>query len=314
MVFESETSEVLLELSRIEVFHWISPACEGHDLTSNDGRSKALTGTASESFYITVHHSRITSLELVGLQMWSGSFLLADYLIANRDSLRDKVVMELGAGCGFCGVILSLLNHKGAFVTDFSPDIMDLVRQNIALNRHLPAQCMQLNSDDCISHEVRALVLDWFDLGSACRPLAVGPEVHVGDAVWSAADQALLASHEVVFLAADVIYDDLLTEAFFLKLSQIIRSGEKLILTLEKRTNFSLAEREVVVHGYELFLRIIGHSSQTASGSLRRDFSISKHIKRFGGVRVDCAAIPQSVASYRRDEQSMELWEITCLE
>jgi predicted nicotinamide N-methyase len=36
----------------------------------------------------------------VGLGIWPASILMARMVIANKDIMRNKVVVELGAGCG----------------------------------------------------------------------------------------------------------------------------------------------------------------------------------------------------------------------
>jgi hypothetical protein len=72
---------------------------------------------------ISIVHQMDTPIASVGLQVWSGSLLLADYILALHqrdgmvdgdgrraercDFLRDRAVIELGCGCGFAGLVAS---------------------------------------------------------------------------------------------------------------------------------------------------------------------------------------------------------------
>ena len=67
--------------------------------------------------HIKIHHKKQTSIEAVGLQIWSGALLLADY-ISNYPSLfKDQIVMELGCGVGLTSIVASKLS-KCVFATD----------------------------------------------------------------------------------------------------------------------------------------------------------------------------------------------------
>lgn len=58
-----------------------------------------------------------------------------------------------------------------------------------------------------------------------------------------------------VFLAADVVYSEDLTTAFFAVLEKLMppNSDKVLYLAMEKRYNFSLTDLDVVAHGYKHF-------------------------------------------------------------
>lgn len=53
-----------------------------------------------------VEHFKATDLTLVGLQVWRGALLLADYIFHKRDEFKDKRVLELGSGVGLTGLVL----------------------------------------------------------------------------------------------------------------------------------------------------------------------------------------------------------------
>lgn len=58
---------------------------------------------------IFLEHHISTELQYVGLQVWRGALLLADYILSNPDLFRDKVILELGAGVGLTSIVASFL-------------------------------------------------------------------------------------------------------------------------------------------------------------------------------------------------------------
>lgn len=60
-------------------------------------------------FNIFPEHSTNTSLNLVGLQIWRGALLLADWLICNsRKFENDSKILELGSGVGLTSIVASM--------------------------------------------------------------------------------------------------------------------------------------------------------------------------------------------------------------
>ena len=53
---------------------------------------------------LVIEHSQATSVDLVGLQVWRGELLLADFILARPDLVWDKRVLELAAGTGVTSV------------------------------------------------------------------------------------------------------------------------------------------------------------------------------------------------------------------
>lgn len=49
-----------------------------------------------------------TTLDKVGLQVWRGALVMADYLIHREDRLCNAVVLELGAGTGLVSIVAAL--------------------------------------------------------------------------------------------------------------------------------------------------------------------------------------------------------------
>ena len=49
-----------------------------------------------------------TTLDDVGLQVWRGSLLMADYLFCQKERLQESLLLELGAGTGLVSVTAAL--------------------------------------------------------------------------------------------------------------------------------------------------------------------------------------------------------------
>ena len=64
-------------------------------------------------------HFRSTSVSLVGLQVWRGSLLLADYLLAHHSDLdiANARVIELAAGTGITSLVSAALGAKSVLCT-----------------------------------------------------------------------------------------------------------------------------------------------------------------------------------------------------
>ncbi|EXJ83598.1 hypothetical protein A1O1_07221 [Capronia coronata CBS 617.96] len=116
----------------------------------------------------------------VGLRTWEAALHLAWYLILQRpEVVKDKTVLELGAGTGFLSLLCA--GHLGAahvvatdglaHVCDALQDNVDLNRENNALLGHEPPEVRQLDWTD--RPEIERL------LNSAGRPydLVVGADI-----------------------------------------------------------------------------------------------------------------------------------------
>lgn len=70
-----------------------------------------------------------TAHDLTGQIVWPAARLLAHFMHSQRSSLADRVVLELGAGCGLAGYVAA--NYcKRCFVTDGNEIVVRLLAQN----------------------------------------------------------------------------------------------------------------------------------------------------------------------------------------
>jgi predicted nicotinamide N-methyase len=71
-----------------------------------------------------------------GLRTWEACLRLAHFLYRNQDLIQGKNVLELGAGTGFLSIFcLLVLGAKNVVATDGNEQVLDGLRENIALNR-----------------------------------------------------------------------------------------------------------------------------------------------------------------------------------
>ncbi|NXN13087.1 MET22 protein, partial [Indicator maculatus] len=187
---------------------------------------------------VKIEHTMATPLEDVGKQVWRAAFLLADYIVFKRDTFRCCSVLELGGGTGITSIIMGTV-AKRVYCTDVGEDLLAMCEQNVALNKHL----MELGRG-----EVKVKELDWLK-----DEFCTDPEAPYS---WSEEEIADLHDHCTVIMAADVFYDDDLTDALFRTLYRIthnLRNSCTVYLALEKRLKFTLRHMDVTCEAYSHF-------------------------------------------------------------
>lgn len=176
-------------------------------------------------------HHNSTDLTLVGLQVWRGALLLADYCLHERQLFRGKRVMELGTGVGLTGIAAAMYADR-VICTDINlGGILELIGSNIRRNKRLLTSTTPATN-------MSVMELDFMKTAS-----------------WST--ELLRAIDETdVFLVADVIYDDELTDAFLTTIDVLLSrgGGKTMYIALEKRYVFTLADLESLAPCYEYFL------------------------------------------------------------
>ncbi|NWH58610.1 MET22 protein, partial [Geococcyx californianus] len=187
---------------------------------------------------VKIEHTMATPLEDVGKQVWRAAFLLADYILFKWDTFRCCSVLELGGGTGIASIIMGTV-AKTVYCTDVGDDLLAMCEKNVALNKHL----MELGRG-----EVKVKELDWLK-----DEFCTDPDAPYS---WSEEEIADLHDHCTVIMAADVFYDDDLTDALFRTLYRIthnLRNSCTVYLALEKRLNFTLRHMDVTCEAYSHF-------------------------------------------------------------
>jgi predicted nicotinamide N-methyase len=127
-------------------------------------------------------YNQSKGVEISGQKMWCGSITVIDYVLRNRDVIKDRTVVELGAGTGVLGMICSKIGCSKVILTDNDPRSITHMKQ------------------DCLHNTVEAevKVLDWFS-----------PEI---DSLELGEGESLT---ELRIVAGDVLYKRVLLQPFF---------------------------------------------------------------------------------------------------
>ncbi|KAH8302302.1 hypothetical protein KR044_004918 [Drosophila immigrans] len=182
---------------------------------------------------IEIEHSGATEIKLVGLQVWRGALLLADYLFAKRKEFQSKTIMELGAGVGLTSITAAIHGSGQVYCTDVNlGKILELIQGNVQRNAKL------------MRGQVSVIEYDF-----------MAPRSQLSSELMAAIDAS------DVIMAADVVYDDTLTDAFVRVIEHIFERGQKsgrpkiIYMAMEKRYVFTVEDCDSVAPMYEHFLR-----------------------------------------------------------
>ncbi|XP_058013278.1 methyltransferase-like protein 22 isoform X2 [Ahaetulla prasina] len=138
---------------------------------------------------------------------------------------------------------------------DVGEDLLSMCERNVALNKHIT---------EPTGSEIRVKKLDWQQ-----DDFCTDPEDCFS---WSEKEIAELHDLTTVILAADVFYDDDLTDAFFKTLSRItsnLRNSCTVYFSMEKRFNFTLRQMDVVCEAYNHFRSTLEELLKTSNSEMR---------------------------------------------
>ncbi|CAH1250002.1 METTL22 [Branchiostoma lanceolatum] len=176
---------------------------------------------------VRIQHAMATPLDTVGLQVWRGALLMCDFILHNQDIFKSHSILELGGGVGLVSIVAGAVGASKVFCTDIGDKLLELCRDNVLGNQHL----FEPNSEG----KVGVKKLDWLEEGL--------PEVcETGKCLktpseWSSADLEDVERNVDILLAADIAYDNDLTDGFFKSVFDLMTRGrpKTLYVALERR-------------------------------------------------------------------------------
>ncbi|XP_077415624.1 methyltransferase-like protein 22 [Vanacampus margaritifer] len=231
---------------------------------------------------VRIEHTMATPLEDVGKQVWRGALLLADFILSKPLMFQEATVVELGAGAGLTSIIMATL-AKRVYCTDVGEDLLSMCQRNINLNEHMI---------ELAGGEVRVRQLDWLR-----SDLCTDPDVELS---WTEEEVADIHDNASFIIAADVCYDDELTDGFFRTLYRLCNNFAHactIFISIEKRFNFTLRQMDVSCDAYNHFRRCLSQLEELADGQC--SYTVQQ---------LPCT-FPQFL-QYERIDQ-LELWKVT---
>ena len=226
---------------------------------------------------VVIRHHGATPISGVGLQVWRGSLLLADFAMSSAlgRRVRGKTCLELGSGTGVAGILLA---RSGAdvFITDIGDDVLRNCADNVGANEELVGGggAVWVRELDWGSphHATGASSADGGDGAAAPAAAAAAaasqghPQKGSSPFGWSVPDRQRLQELEYVF-AGDTVYDDSLTDSFLVCARHLLLLPRRpvLFLAMEKRWNFTLQDMDTRAPAFDHLMRLLGVAASSSS-------------------------------------------------
>ncbi|KAJ3090479.1 Methyltransferase-like protein 22 [Quaeritorhiza haematococci] len=298
---------------------------------------------------LTLHHRLATPLTHVGLQIWPGSLLLADFLLhlslsAPESLLRGRTVLELGCGAGLVSVLCggAVVGCEKVFATDVGLGVGERVNDKCTEAEEVSSgESGDWNVLDLCAHNVkvngvdkRVLVRELDLLTDLTWLTKKAPETDdkhsttttttpdMTPYAWTPTDIEHFRTSCDTILAADIIYDPALSFALASRLYDLLDAGEDkeprtMYLALEKRIVFTVEEgRGVCAPARDYFLETLEalHAQRaeglTMEGDIKCPSELRIKCKEWKEVRYEKIDV-ESLPQYFEYERSkyLELWK-----
>ncbi|XP_061741391.1 methyltransferase-like protein 22 [Nerophis ophidion] len=232
--------------------------------------------------FIRIEHTMATPLEDVGKQVWRGAFLMVDFLLSNPLMFRAATAVDLGAGTGLTSIIMATV-AKRVYCTDVGEDLLSMCQKNVTLNENMIKRA---------GGEVKVRQLDWLK-----SELCTDSDVEFS---WTEEEVADIHDNASFIIAADVCYDDDLTDGLFRTLYRLCNNffhACTILISIEKRLNFTLREMDVSCEAYNHFRHCLYQLEDMVDGQCK-----------YTVEQLPCT-FPQFL-QYERIEH-LELWKVT---
>ena len=167
---------------------------------------------------IHIEHKISSDLAHVGLQVWNGALFLADFLIQNKNLIKFKTLLEIGAGTGLTSIAASKFCDAKRTIASDIKDVLQNLKANVDRNAS-NAQVMELDLFKKESQILDDLKID-------------------------------------IVMGADVIYDNDLSDAIiaFMQKMALKNDVHLFLFSIEKRYIFTTDDLDTVAPCYEYFM------------------------------------------------------------
>ena len=127
---------------------------------ADEARLESAGAAAAETSVATTTRHSVGGIEIVieqrsergiGWMLWDASQHLVDYIASDPALVAHRSVVELGSGCGLCGMAAAALGASSVTLTDSAP-VMPCLQDSVDRNR----ACLMGSCDD-----ISCQVLDW---------------------------------------------------------------------------------------------------------------------------------------------------------
>jgi len=148
-------------------------------------------------------------------RLWEAGGALAEYLLTFPELIKGRVVLELGAGVGFTGIVAAgICAPKCLYLTDYTDTCLENMRHNIDFNADwLQRQGVYVETMENVMSKRRGNVL-------TCGYLEWSEYSNANDSLFAVSDAEIL-------LAADVVYDVLYIPNLVRTVKRLLQEGKK---------------------------------------------------------------------------------------
>lgn len=238
--YTSDSKPLISPKNKVSEFPFKLPQ---HALKDKEGDLIVSRNKSQYDESLEIEHSSSTCLNMVGLQIWRGSLLLADWLLHHAHSFTpQETILELGSGVGLTAIVASMFCP--VICTDIDRgDIFPIIRANLKRNRHFT------------KHQVEVTELDFMADRLPERVLQVLPQVK-----W--------------VIAADVVYDDHLTDAFVQTIAKLldVPPQRTILVALEKRYVFTIRDCDTCAPCFDYFMEKLENLRKVVVEKVELDF------------------------------------------
>jgi len=226
---------------------------------------------------IIIEYVSSSTLESVGLQLWNGSFLMADFIINCQSIFKDQVVLEMGAGVGLSSILLCSAGCQTVFVTDYCMQVLTNCKTNLTANKCNNAIIKQFDWHTDPWHQSK------------------------GPFGWSVKELQLLATCSIV-IASDVIYDNQVTDMLLPRIEELLDQLDiTLYLTIDKRSLFTIDQLRTHTPALDYFMQILNETNRQRKTTQKR--LIKRH-------NIDISQLTRHFL-LDKDTSTLELWQLT---